>query len=61
MSKIKDKIKDKMKAIKEDISFQKKQAKIILETKWNIGAEQGKEMKKSHKEKIDRLMKKDEQ
>lgn len=40
--------------IKDDLAFQKEQSKVILKTKWDIGAEQGKNLKKQHKEKIKR-------
>ena len=53
-------LKDKIKKIKEDLTDQKEQGKAILKTKWNIGAEQGKALKKQHKEKIKKMVKKNE-
>lgn len=45
--------------IKEELAYQKEQSKIILKTKWCIGAEQGKKMKEQHKKSL-RRKKKDE-
>lgn len=47
-------LKERIEKIKDNLSFQKKQAKIILKTKWDIGAEQGKNLKEQHKEKLKR-------
>jgi hypothetical protein len=56
---IKEKLKKKLADIKDDLAFQKMQSKSILKTKWDIGAEAGKKMKKDHKDKIKKVVKKD--
>jgi len=53
-------LKEKWKAIKKEFSIQKEESKAILKSKWEIGAEQGKALKDSHKEKVVKLVKKDE-
>jgi hypothetical protein len=45
-------LKEKWQAFKDDLSFQKMQAKAILKQRWNIGAEAGKELQKKQKEKL---------
>jgi len=50
--------KEKWKNLKKDLKDQKEQSKAILKTKWDIGAEQGKALKKQHKEKVKKLVKK---
>jgi len=56
---LKEKFKKKWKKAKEDMASQKEQSKIILKTKWDIGAEAGKKMKNDHKEKVKKVVKKD--
>lgn len=50
-------LKEWINKIKEELSYQKKQSKVILKTKWDIGAEQGKKMKEQHKEALKRKKK----
>jgi len=47
-------LKERIKKIKEELAFQKEQSKVILKSKWDVGAEQGKKLKEQHKEKIKR-------
>lgn len=45
-------LKEKWQAFKDDLSFQKMQAKAILKQRWDIGAEAGKDLKKKQREKL---------
>lgn len=47
-------IRDRLKSIKEKLHEQKELSKVILKTKWEIGADEGKALKKKHKEKLRR-------
>lgn len=52
-------LKEKWKKFKEDFAFQKEYSKSLLKSRWDVGAEAGKELKKKHKEKIEKVVKKD--
>lgn len=47
-------LKDKIQKIKDSWHEQKEQSKMILKQKWEVGAEEGRALKRKHQEKLKR-------